>query len=64
MKSIVQDEDVVDKEDLGILDRMARFASGNDVFKIAAAKQLLLAIKRAVRWFFFLCGQAFLNVWY
>ncbi|KAF8552770.1 ras GEF [Imleria badia] len=47
MKSIVQDEDMVDKEDLGILDRMARFASGNDVFKIAAAKQLLVAIKRA-----------------
>ncbi|KAG8214799.1 ras GEF [Butyriboletus roseoflavus] len=47
MKLIVQDEDVVDKEDLGILTRMAHFASGDDVFKVAAAKQLLATIKRA-----------------
>lgn len=51
MKLIVQDEDVVDKEDLGILNRMAQFASRDDVFKVAAAKQLLAAIERAVRFF-------------
>ncbi|KAG6372794.1 ras GEF [Boletus reticuloceps] len=47
MRLIAQDEDLLTKEDHGILDRMAQFASGNDVFKIAAAKQLLAAIKRA-----------------
>ena len=51
MKLIVQDEDAVDKEDLGILSRMAHFASGDDVFKVAAAKQLLATIKRAVCFF-------------
>jgi son of sevenless-like protein len=52
MKLIVQDTDLVDKEDLGILNRMTQFASGTDVYKIAAAKQLLAAIKRVVRCFF------------
>lgn len=61
MKLIVQDEDLVDKEDTGILDRMAQFASGTDVVKIAAAKQLSAAIKRVVRQLFF-CVQGFLNV--
>lgn len=51
MKLIVQDEDLLDKEDTAILDRMAQFASRDDVFKIAAAKQLLAAIKRAVSCF-------------
>jgi len=64
MKLIVQDEDLVDKEDLAILNRMAQFASGNDVVKIAAAKQLLAAIKRVVRWFLLLCSHGFLNVYY
>ncbi|KAH0832239.1 ras GEF [Lanmaoa asiatica] len=47
MKLIVQDEDLVDKEDLGILNRVAQFASGNDVSRVPAAKPLLAAIKRA-----------------
>ena len=64
MKLIVQDGNLVDKEDLGILDRMAQFASGNDVFKIAAAKQLLVAIKRVVRFFFPYLRPRFLNFWY
>lgn len=59
MKSIVQDSDLVDKEDLGILNRMAQFASGNDVLKIAAAKQLLTTIKRVVRCFFLPVRKAF-----
>lgn len=53
MKLIVQDEDLVDKEDVGILNRMTQFASQDDVFRIAAAKQLLAAIKRVVRYFLF-----------
>lgn len=53
MKLIVQDEDLVDKEDAGTLGRIAQFASGSDVFKIPAAKQLLVAIKRVVRFSFF-----------
>lgn len=57
MKLIVQDEDVVDKEDPGILNRMAQFASGDDVFKVAAAKQLLAAIERAVCCFSSLCQK-------
>lgn len=51
MKLIIQDEDLVDKGDAGILNRMTQFASQDDVFKIFAAKQLLAAIKRAVRYF-------------
>jgi son of sevenless-like protein len=47
MKSMVQDEDVLE-EDLGILDRMVEFASRDDVMSIAASKQLLAAIKRMV----------------
>ena len=50
MKLIIQDEDLLEKEDAGILDRMAEFVSQDDVFRIVAAKQLLVAIKRAVRY--------------
>lgn len=51
MKLIVQDEDIMSKEDVGILNRMTEFASQDDVFRIAAAKQLLAAIRRTVCYF-------------
>ncbi|KAH7885130.1 ras GEF [Phlebopus sp. FC_14] len=49
MKSMVQDEDVLEREELGILDRMAEFVLRDDVISIPAAKQLLVSIKRAQR---------------
>ncbi|KIJ60282.1 hypothetical protein HYDPIDRAFT_99030, partial [Hydnomerulius pinastri MD-312] len=49
MKSMVQDEDVLEKEEFGILDRMAEFVSRDDVISIAAAKQLLSSIRRVQR---------------
>ncbi|KAG6372771.1 hypothetical protein JVT61DRAFT_7169 [Boletus reticuloceps] len=42
---IAQGKDLLDKEDHGILGRMAQLASRNTIFKIAATKQLLTAIK-------------------
>jgi hypothetical protein len=50
-KSMVVDDDVLEKEDLYILDRMKNFISGEEVIKYAAAKQLLILIERAVRMF-------------
>ncbi|KAG9315529.1 ras guanine nucleotide exchange factor domain-containing protein [Chiua virens] len=47
MKLIAQGEELVDKEDMRILDRMAQFASRDDVFKVAGVRPLLAAIKRA-----------------
>ncbi|KAI6166678.1 ras GEF [Pisolithus thermaeus] len=49
LKSMIQDGDVLEKEELGILDDMAEFASQVDVFDIPAAKQLLNSVKRARR---------------
>jgi son of sevenless len=48
---MVVDEDVLEKEDMYILDRMKEFISGEEVIKFAAAKQLLILIERAVRLF-------------
>ncbi|KAG6375924.1 hypothetical protein JVT61DRAFT_2792 [Boletus reticuloceps] len=60
MKLMAQGKDLVDKEDHGILDRMAQLASRNDFFKITAMKQLLTAIERAVCPFFFSVPNVFL----
>jgi son of sevenless len=48
-KSMVVDDDVLEKEDMYILNRMKAFISGEDVIRFAAAKQLLILIERAVR---------------
>ncbi|KAI6027560.1 ras GEF [Pisolithus microcarpus] len=49
LKSMIQDGDVLEKEELGVLDHMAEFASQVDVFDIPAAKQLLNTVKRVRR---------------
>jgi son of sevenless-like protein len=46
---MVVDDDVLEKEDLFILDRMKEFSSNEEVIKFAAAKQLMIHIERAVR---------------
>jgi len=46
---MVVDDDVLEKEDMYILNRMKAFISGEDVIRFAAAKQLLILIERAVR---------------
>lgn len=48
-KSMVVDDDVLEKEDMYILDRVKEFISSDEVNKFAAAKQLLILIERAVR---------------
>ncbi|KAG5651191.1 hypothetical protein H0H81_009544 [Sphagnurus paluster] len=48
-KSLVQDEDVLDREDMYILDRIKAFVSSDEVSHFAAAKQLLVHIDRAQR---------------
>jgi son of sevenless-like protein len=47
-KSMVVDDDILEKEDLYILDRMKEFITGDEVIRFAAAKQLLIFIERAV----------------
>ncbi|KAL4080846.1 ras GEF [Scleroderma citrinum] len=49
LKSMVQDNDVLEREELGILDRIAEFVSQHEVSVIPAAKQLLVSIKRVER---------------
>ena len=46
---MVQDEDVLGRDDSYILDRMAEFISRDEVITIPAARQLSVVIKRAVR---------------
>lgn len=48
-KSMVVDDDVLEKEDMYVLDRIKEFISGEEVNKFAAAKQLLILLERAVR---------------
>jgi son of sevenless-like protein len=48
LKSMIVDDDVLEKEDLYILDRMKEFISTDGVSNFAAAKQLLILIERAV----------------
>jgi hypothetical protein len=45
---MVWDEDVLEKEDLYILDRMKDFITTEDVSRFPAAKQLMILIERAV----------------
>lgn len=46
---MVMDEDVLEKEEYYILDRIREFVNQDDVNKLAAAKQLMILIERAVR---------------
>lgn len=45
---MVVDDDVLEKEDLYILDRMKTFISTEEVSRFAAAKQLMILIERTV----------------
>ena len=47
-RTMVTDDDILEKEDMYILARMKEFASNEDVVTFAAAKQLLILIERAV----------------
>ena len=47
-KSMVLDDDILDKEDFFILERIKEFALSDEVSHFAAAKQLLLHVERAV----------------
>ncbi|KAJ7935459.1 ras guanine nucleotide exchange factor domain-containing protein [Mycena leptocephala] len=46
-KSMVVDDDVLEKDDLFILDRMKEFITAEEVARFPAAKQLLILIERA-----------------
>ena len=46
---MVVGDDVLEKEDMYILDRMKEFISNEEVKNFAAAKQLMIFIERAVR---------------
>lgn len=48
-KAMIVDGDVLEKEDMYILDRMKAFVSSDEASHIAAAKQLMILIDRAVR---------------
>lgn len=48
---MVVDDDVLEKEDLYILDRLKQFISSDEVSGFPAAKQLMILIERAVRSF-------------
>jgi son of sevenless-like protein len=45
---MVVDDDVLEKDDLFILDRMKEFLSTEEVIRFPAAQQLLILIERAV----------------
>ena len=47
-RTMVTDDDILEKEDMYILGRMKEFASDEEVVNFAAAKQLLILIERAV----------------
>ncbi|KAG2340122.1 ras GEF [Suillus weaverae] len=49
IKSMVQDDDVLERDDAYILDRMMEFVSRDEVITLPAAKQLMVIIKRAQR---------------
>lgn len=49
IKSMVQDDDVLERDDAYILDRMMEFVSHDEVIALPAAKQLMVIIKRAQR---------------
>jgi son of sevenless-like protein len=45
---MIQDEDLLEKDDMYILDRMREFLKKDDVYQFAAAKGLLTLIERSV----------------
>ena len=45
---MLTDEDVLDKDDMYILDRIKDFLSAPDVASLSAAKNLLVVVERAV----------------
>jgi son of sevenless len=45
---MVQDEDILEKDDMYILDRMREFLKQDDVYQFAASKGLLTLIERSV----------------
>ena len=45
---MVQDDDILEKDDMYILDRMREFLKQDDVYQFAAAKGLLTLIERSV----------------
>ena len=47
-KSMLTDEDVLDKDDMYILDSIKDFLSAPDVASLSAAKNLLVVVERAV----------------
>ena len=49
---MIMDEGIMEKEDCYILDRMKEFILSEEVSRFSAAKQLLILIERAVRYFF------------
>jgi son of sevenless-like protein len=46
---MVQDDDVLERDDAYILDHMMEFVAHDEVITLPAAKQLMVIIKRAVR---------------
>ncbi len=48
MKSMVVEDGILEKEDMYILDRMKEFLSSEDVSRLAAARNLMVQIERAV----------------
>ena len=46
---MIVDDDVLEKDDLFILERIKEFMTTEEVAKFPAAKQLLILIERAVR---------------
>jgi son of sevenless-like protein len=49
IKSMVQDDDVLERDDAYILDHMMEFVAHDEVITLPAAKQLMVIIKRAQR---------------
>lgn len=47
-RTMVTDDDILEKEDMYILGRIKEFVSNEEVVTFAAAKQLLILIERAV----------------
>ena len=48
---MLTDEDILEKEDLYILDRMKEFVLSEDVAQVSASRPLLTLIERVVRSF-------------
>ena len=57
-KSMIVDDDVLEKDDMYILNRMKDFTSNEEVLRLPAAKQLNILIERSV-----CCPILFLHVY-